>query len=285
MDEVETAAADTTSGSSPLAHSLPSLSPRHSSPPSPSDHARLPDASNPIHQSSSYKRNHSGKMVPVGIAHPLQQRQSTSSDPSKLPRETVEHSDSSCSVKNLEAGPSKKPKLDELPPLEKPDDQMSDSEEIASKVLEVDFFVSNSSSSEEEETQDLFKFTPPSYSMEEARTEERDEDDESTREEERDSQAFPPGKEWHMFVTHSTSDIDTVSAEILEPMALKLPPRKVTACMRFRNSSMMYDNAAIKAAMKTSCVVLVAFSKPYLDSSRCVCMHNILVIFSVSQVF
>ena len=211
--------------------------------------------------------------MPVGIAHPLQQRQSSdesSSDPSKLPRETVEHSDSS----SLEAGPSKKPKL-----AEKSEDQMSDNEEIASKVLGfdlpgVDFLASNlSSSEEEEEVQDLFKFTPPSYSMEEARTEEdvvREEDEESMREEERGSQALPPGKEWHMFVTHSTSDIDTVSAEILEPMALEFPPRKVTASVHFRNSSQMYDNVAIKEAMRTSCVVLVAINVPYLDSSRCV---------------
>ena len=273
MDEVETAAADTTSGSSPFPNllpplsALPDLSSHPPSPPPPPPERELDEVS--PQQASGFKRHHTGKLVPVGIAHPLQQQQREekanlfSSSKSSLrvsgharasgPLEGGEEGNSECSQ-----SAAKKPKLADLSSGRRAEGETFESDDMASGIADFDLPVLSSSDSDNEEEQ--YKFTPPSYSLEEAR-----EEGYELGEEEESMTRLPAGKEWHMFVTHSTSDIEVVKRQIMEPFSRG--PRKATASYQYMAEG-QYDNKAIQAAIRGSCLVLVTVSPPYLNSER-----------------
>lgn len=252
MDEVETAAADTTSGNSPLAlpHPFPGLlrtTPLPCPPPLASD-AAVPCA---VNRTDAFKRHRAGKVVPIGIAHPLRQNQGSDGSLSNRLKFSSEKGDLKTnreSERGLESSPSfKRPKLADMSGAEKPGERTR-TEDLTFGIAGFDLAGTNLSDLEDK---NQFNCTPP-YSVGEAGV--------------HDGIFLPPGKRWHLFVTHSTSESHSTESELLKPMSEK--QLCVTASCRFMNKRQEYNNAAIKDAMKSSCVILVAISKHYLESSR-----------------
>lgn len=85
---------------------------------------------------------------------------------------------------------------------------------------------------------------------------------------------LPPGKNWHLFVSHSTSSQDWASAKIVAQ--LRGPPHhmKVAACYESMPDSSRYDDKEIQSRMRESCVVLIALTQSYLNSQRLVHVHS-----------
>ena len=78
---------------------------------------------------------------------------------------------------------------------------------------------------------------------------------------------LPAGKEWHLFVSHSTADKDLVRQNILLPMREQYY-FKVRACYHCMPDPGRYDDKVIHKNMKDSCVVMIGLSPPYLASPR-----------------
>ncbi len=81
--------------------------------------------------------------------------------------------------------------------------------------------------------------------------------------------SLPPGKKFHVFVSHSTGDQQWVREAVVVP--LREPPHglQVAACYHFMPNNSRYNDRAIRSSMAESCVVLVGLSPAYLHSQRC----------------
>ena len=86
---------------------------------------------------------------------------------------------------------------------------------------------------------------------------------------------LPAGKEWHLFVSHSTADKDLVRGHIVVPMREQYC-FKVKACYHCMPDPKRYDDKAIQRDMNQSCIVMIALSPPYIASPR-----YIYVLFSL----
>jgi len=84
---------------------------------------------------------------------------------------------------------------------------------------------------------------------------------------------LPPGKKFHLFVSHSTSDRNSVREGVIVPLRNK--QREVLASYHCMPDPNRFDDKAIIKAMTESCVVMVCISGAYLSSQRygsvCVC--------------
>ena len=78
---------------------------------------------------------------------------------------------------------------------------------------------------------------------------------------------LPTGKEWHVFVSHSTADKELVRQNVVVPMR-EQHHYKVKACYHCMPDATRYDDKAIQRDMKNSCIIMIALSPPYLASSR-----------------
>ena len=78
---------------------------------------------------------------------------------------------------------------------------------------------------------------------------------------------LPAGKEWHLFVSHSTADKDLVRESVVLPMR-EQHHFKVKACYHCMPDPRRYDDKEIHKDMKESCVVMIGLSPPYLASGR-----------------
>lgn len=77
---------------------------------------------------------------------------------------------------------------------------------------------------------------------------------------------LPPGKKFHLFVSHSTSDKDFVREGVIVPLRNK--HREVLACYHCMPDANCFDDKLINKAMTESCAVMVCISGAYLNSQR-----------------
>ena len=80
---------------------------------------------------------------------------------------------------------------------------------------------------------------------------------------------LPPGRNHHVFVSHSTGDQAVVKNRIVVPLR-EMQGLKVVACYHCMEQSSQYNDKYIQRAMRESCVVVVGLSPSYLESQRCV---------------
>lgn len=78
---------------------------------------------------------------------------------------------------------------------------------------------------------------------------------------------LPAGKEWHLFVSHSTADKDVVRGNVVVPLR-EQHHFKVKACYHCMPNPSQYDDKAIHQDMKNSCIIMISLSPPYVTSSR-----------------
>ena len=78
---------------------------------------------------------------------------------------------------------------------------------------------------------------------------------------------LPPGKEWHLFVSHSTADKDMVRERVVVPMREQYH-FKVKASYHCMPDAGRYDDKTIQRDMHHSCIIMTTLSPPYLSSSR-----------------
>lgn len=244
MDEVETAAADTTSDAflsrPPLHSDLNSLAFR--------DHV-----DDSLHGLKGLNHLQSETQKPVGVARPLQQYTQDKDISHNNPYFEPALSDKELSMSSegggvWEGGGDNSAKRMKLIDEEK--SEVRGSEDGLSTFLGLDDLNVSTSSSENEQ----YQFTPPSYLAQD-------------RAEEEDIAVFlPAGKKWHMFVSHSTSDVELVKNVIIEQY--EDSTRRVCASCSFMTKDQVYVNTDIKSAMNESCVIMVAISEPYINSGR-----------------
>ena len=89
---------------------------------------------------------------------------------------------------------------------------------------------------------------------------------------------LPAGKEWHLFVSHSTADKDLVRENILVPLRDQYH-FKVKACYHCMPDPGRYDDKVIHRDIKNSCAVMIGLSPPYLASTRYILFSLILCIY------
>lgn len=80
--------------------------------------------------------------------------------------------------------------------------------------------------------------------------------------------SIPPGKKLHVFLSHSTGDQYAVKGNIVVPLR-EAHGMQVVACYHCMEGP-QYNDKHIERAMAESCVVVVALSPSYLESQRCV---------------
>ena len=142
-----------------------------------------------------------------------------------------------------------------------PNTEVSDSESVSEEV-------DNDSSSSSNFT---FAFAPPSTSTEGGiELEPERQSVEATMELTREPTAFsflPPGKKYHVFVSHSTGDQQWARNSIIVPLR-DTHGLQVKACYHFMPDTSRYDDRAIQNGMRESCVVCIGLTPGYLSSPR-----------------
>lgn len=89
---------------------------------------------------------------------------------------------------------------------------------------------------------------------------------------------LPAGKEWHLFVSHSTADKDLVRENVVVPMR-EQHHFKVKACYHCMPDPGRYDDKVIHKDMNHSCTIMIALSPPYLASPRYILWINLMCVF------
>lgn len=88
---------------------------------------------------------------------------------------------------------------------------------------------------------------------------------------------LPPDKEYHVFITHSTGDLDMVYHKLKKPLVNCYHQKiQVTNSSEFKEGD-DYNNDAIKKAMRRSCAILIGISDKYLRSERYVYQNSITI--------
>ena len=89
------------------------------------------------------------------------------------------------------------------------------------------------------------------------------------------SPPLPPGKKWHVFVSHSTADKQWARESVIVP--LRSPPHnfQVAACYNFMPDITRYNDSDIHSSLRQSCVILIGISPAYLGSQRWVRLISI----------
>ena len=78
---------------------------------------------------------------------------------------------------------------------------------------------------------------------------------------------LPPGKKFHLFVSHSTSDVELAREAVVRPLRNK-HNLKALACYHCMPDAHHFNDHHISQAMTESCVIVVGISEPYLSSNR-----------------
>ena len=278
MEKVESAVADTTSGSSPISSSIPStpgIQEIYSSSPVPRSSSALPlvgtsvDASGSTYHSIMHS---SGKLVPIGIAHPVRKYseeilEDTNPSPVELKKTPKKRSfgENDRFRGKEECYQAKVRPVASEEPVRKSRQQQSSLRDVPTKIgQEVersgDFGSRPCSSSEESST-------PPSPQQTEA-IPSRNESVMSTRDgRESVSRALPRGKKYHAFISHSTADQSWVKRSLVVP--LENLSFAVSASHRFMPDASRYDDNKIQATIRESSVVVIGLSPQYVASQRC----------------
>ncbi len=96
------------------------------------------------------------------------------------------------------------------------------------------------------------------------------------------STGLPGGRQFVVFISHSTGDQAWVRNTLLLPLReLQIP---AVASYHFMSNHGDYDNVMIRKAMTDSCMVIIALSPSYLPSSRCVSVCACMVCVHVRVV-
>ena len=80
---------------------------------------------------------------------------------------------------------------------------------------------------------------------------------------------LPPEKKHHVFLSHSTGDQAAVKNSIVVPLR-ECRGIKVVACYHCMEHGLQYNDKFIERAMSESCVIVVGLSPSYLESQRSV---------------
>ena len=278
MEKVESALADTTSGSSPISSSIPStrgIKEICFSSPVPRSSSALPLAGTSVDASGSTYHSimhSSGKLVPIGIAHPVRKYseeilEDTNPSPVEL-KKTPKRSSfgendrfrgkEDCYQAKVRPVASEKS-------VRKPRQQQSSQRDITTKRPEeveqsADFGGRPCSSSEDSST-------PPSPQQTQA-IPSRNESVMSTRDGSGSVlRALPRGKKCHVFISHSTADQAWVERSLVIP--LENQSFAVSASYRFMPDASRYDDSKIQATIRESFVVVIGLSPHYVTSQRC----------------
>ena len=225
MDEIETAPADTTSSDHFLPSSLPPL---------------YPLSSGLVHPSSSHLPIETGKMRPVGVAHPVRQTPKVAmetNDPTQLTLKSLPSRDIS-----VDKGFQNPISFDVTP--EKPETDITG---ISNTIFQNNDDSSSISNSSYEMT--------PTHIVDEPHKDEG-------------MYPLPKGKHWHVFVSHSTADQQWVKENVIIPLRDKPDYKEAVSCSDFMPDSTKYNDQAIHDAMTKSCVILLSLTPAYINSVR-----------------
>lgn len=274
MEKVESAAADTTSGSSLIPSFLtPPAAPKgsySSSPESLSSSALQLAGTNLTTSGAAHgsTMHSSGKMVPIGIAHPVRkfsEEMYEGTDPSQLKLQELPKRSFFDEGDHASGGAKSCYELKVRPAVveesvSKHMRRQSSPKDVTTKLIKEVDEGDNSDSSSAEST------TPLSQRQTEAMPS-RNESVMSTRDNERNQCGLPSGKKFHVFVSHSTSDQPWVRLSLLVP--LRNHSLTVTASYHFMPNASCYNDQKIYATIRESSVVVVGLSRSYLTSQRC----------------
>ena len=217
----------------------------------------------------------SGRMLPVGIAQPIQSRE----EPRDMQPQTLEKSRP---LWKDEGGGE----VGETGPLEaklghhraregvETDDETAVQEVISQINTGISSSDSSSSSSDDDNDEEDGRMEPGQLQNQNLRY--QNETTNVTEPETGSNQTqlpqeqtgLPGDKKHHLFLSHSTGDQAAVKNDIVVPLRER-QGLKVVACYHCMVQGNQYNDRHIERAMSESCVVLVGLSPSYLDSQRC----------------
>ena len=229
----------------------------------------------------------SGRILPVGIAQPMQSRDLDSRDPQPVadwegktrPVWKDEGEGVGDETGTLETKPSR--------PSTDVEDEASVQEVMSQLNTGLSSFESNASSEEEEEddeNDDEMDSRQQPTLVPQYRNETEDtygstaggERKTLSSHEEFGVIDLPPGRKHHVFVSHSTGDQAVVKNAIVVSLR-EVQGMKVVACYHCMEKGSQYNDKHIQRAMAESCVVVVGLSPSYLDSQRYIHTYYIAV--------
>ena len=227
----------------------------------------------------------SGRILPVGIAQPMQSRDLDSRDPQPVadwegktrPVWKDEGEGVGDETGTLETKPSR--------PSTDVEDEASVQEVMSQLNTGLSSFESNASSEEEDDENDGEMDSRQQPTLVPQYRNETEDTYGSTAGGERKTLSsheefgvidLPPGRKHHVFVSHSTGDQAVVKNGIVVSLR-EAQGMKVVACYHCMEKGSQYNDKHIQRAMAESCVVVVGLSPSYLDSQRYIHTYYIAV--------